>query len=174
MLDLSGRAVDPLVSAGAKALVFLFVSVDCPISNSYAPEFRRLQTDFAPKKALFRLIYPNRDESAEAVKKHLKEFDLPLTAWRDPELQLTRAAGVAVTPEAAVFVPGLGFVYHGRIDNRNQELGLSRPEATSMDLRGHAGRRPFGQTRSAQDHSRHRLLHLKTLNEQEATASKAR
>jgi hypothetical protein len=44
-------------------------------------------------------------------------------------------ARVRVTPEAAVFVPGGGFVYHGRIDNRHHDLGVARPEATSRDLR---------------------------------------
>ena len=135
VLDLSDRAVDPFAVGDAKALVFLFVSVECPISNSYAPEFRRLETEFTPKKVRIRLIYPNADESADAIKKHLKEFDLPMTAWRDPRHELVQAADVSVTPEAAVFVPGTGFVYRGRIDNRYKDFGLVRPEANEHNLR---------------------------------------
>ena len=133
--DLNGAPADPLHSSPGKIIVLVFVRTDCPISNGYAPEFRRLIAEFASQKVHFSLIYPNPDETPDAINKHLKEFNLSLAALRDPEHHITRAAGVKVTPEAAVFVPGTGFVYHGRIDNRYQDLGLARPAATERDLR---------------------------------------
>src|SRR5580698_1049726 len=37
--DLDNRLVDPFqTAADTRAIVFLFISVDCPISNRYAPE----------------------------------------------------------------------------------------------------------------------------------------
>ena len=43
-----GGFVDPLFAPpGAKAIVFVFTSTDCPISNRYAPELRRIVTAFA-------------------------------------------------------------------------------------------------------------------------------
>jgi hypothetical protein len=130
----SGKWAEPLSERGAKAVVFVFVSVDCPISNGYAPKLRRLGEAFAPKGVVLRLVYPNPDESKAKVNKHLKEYELPFTAYLDARHELTRAADVRVTPEAAVYVPGKGWVYHGRIDDRYLELGKARPAATHEDL----------------------------------------
>src|ERR1700686_4625573 len=46
--DLDNQLVDPFqTAADTKAIVFLFISVDCPVSNRYAPEIRRLNEKFA-------------------------------------------------------------------------------------------------------------------------------
>jgi len=132
--EVSGKWSDPLSVDGTKAIVFIFVSVDCPISNSYAPKLRRISEAFTSRGVVLRLVYPNPDEVRAKIKKHLKEYELPFTAYRDPRHELTRAADVRVTPEAAVYVPGKGWVYHGRIDDRYIELGKSRPAATHEDL----------------------------------------
>ena len=56
---LSGAPLDALrAPAGTKAIVFLFTSTDCPISNRYAPEVRRIAEAFGPKGVVFRLVYP--------------------------------------------------------------------------------------------------------------------
>src|SRR6185436_2200227 len=58
--DPDGRLVDPFLAAeNSTAIVFLFASVDCPVSNRYAPEVQRLHAAFAPKNVAFWLIYPN-------------------------------------------------------------------------------------------------------------------
>jgi hypothetical protein len=133
--DINGKSATLPLDGHTKAIVFLFVSVECPISNSYAPEFRRLAAEFESNQVVFRLVYPNVDETTEAIRRHLRDFELPIPALRDPSHDLVKAAGVAMTPEAAVYVPGRGFVYQGRIDNRYVRLGLARPEATQHDLR---------------------------------------
>ena len=133
--DLAGHAERLQFGSQVKAVVFLFVCVECPISNSYAPEFKRLGAEFGSRNVLFKLVYPNVDESADTIRKHLKEFGLSMPALRDPWHDLVKAADVNTTPEAAVFVPQSGFVYHGRIDNRYADLGVARPEATQHDLK---------------------------------------
>ena len=60
---LDGSAVDPLaMPKDVKAIVFLFTSTDCPISNRYAPEVKRLASAFVPQGVLFRLVYPDPHE----------------------------------------------------------------------------------------------------------------
>jgi hypothetical protein len=132
--EASGKWSEPLSADNAKAIVFIFVSIDCPISNSYAPKLRRINEAFAKRGVVIRLAYPNPDEGKAKIKKHLKEYELPFTAYLDPRLELARAANVRVTPEAAIYVPSQGWVYHGRIDDRYIELGKSRPAATHEDL----------------------------------------
>jgi hypothetical protein len=134
---LDGSAlVDPfVVPAGTKAIVFLFTSTDCPISNRYAPEVRRIAATFSARGVVFRLVYPNPAEQAPAIRQHMAAFAYAgaAEAFRDPEHALVKAAGATVTPEAAVFTGGR-FVYRGRIDDRYVDLGLERPAATKRDL----------------------------------------
>src|SRR5229473_6484565 len=52
--DLDNHLVDPFLAAeSSKAIVFLFTSVDCPISNRYAPVVQRLYQTFAAQGDTF-------------------------------------------------------------------------------------------------------------------------
>lgn len=133
--DLDDRLVDPFATAAnTKAAVFLFVSVDCPISNRYAPEVRRLHDKFARQGVAFSLVYPNPVEPVAAIRRHLAEYSYPMRALRDPRHDLVKVAGATITPEAAVFDRSGRLLYHGRIDDRYVSLGLERPAATRHDL----------------------------------------
>ena len=134
LLDLDGRSVAPLEDAEALASVFIFTSVDCPVSNRYAPEMQRLKAEFADHGVAFWLVYPNPVETPAAIGKHLKDYGYDLGALRDPEGRLVDLAGASVTPEAAVFVPRGGLVYRGRIDDRYMDFGKARAHATKYDL----------------------------------------
>jgi hypothetical protein len=132
--DLSGLAVDPLGHITNQAVVLIFVSRECPISNRYAPEIRRLNSKFAPLGVKFWLVYPNRDESAEAIRQHASDYQLDCGVLRDPAHALVKRARATVTPEAAVFLPNARLAYHGRIDNRHVAFGKERSEASQHDL----------------------------------------
>jgi hypothetical protein len=132
--DLNGERVDPFQAIDAKAIVFIFVSTDCPISNRYAPEVQRLDASFGSKGVKFWLVYPNRDESVAAIRKHTREYRYSLGVLRDPKHLLVKRALVQVTPEAAVFGPNGRLIYHGRIDNQYADFGKQRPAATERDL----------------------------------------
>jgi hypothetical protein len=137
LLDLEGRAVQPLANAAAKGLLFLFVGTECPISNRYALELRRLREAFAPRGIEFRMVYTDPAAPVEALRRHLREYGLPEDALRDPQRALVKLAGAKVTPEAALFVPGAGearLVYHGRIDDRFVAFGQMRPAPTTHEL----------------------------------------
>ena len=134
VIDLVETKLDPLGAHPNQVQVFLFASIECPICNSYAPEFRRLYTRFASSNVVFNMVYPNADESLDAIRKHLKDYEIPFGALRDPRHELVKVCHARVTPEAAVFAPNSGLVYHGRIDNLYVDLGVRRPEATEHDL----------------------------------------
>jgi len=133
---LSGASVDALQApAGTKAIVFLFTSTDCPVSNRYAPEVRRIADEFASKGVLFRIVYPSPADDAKAIHEHMQAYRYAgaFEPVRDPKLALVKFAGATITPEAAVVVDGR-IVYRGRIDDRFVDLGRERPAATQRDL----------------------------------------
>jgi len=133
---LGGAPVDALdAPAGTKAIVFLFTSTDCPISNRYAPEVRRLVETFGPQRVVFRLVYPGTADTDAAIREHMAAFSYAgaTGALRDPRLALVKFVGATITPEAAVYAGGR-IVYRGRIDDRVFDLGVERPAPTTHDL----------------------------------------
>src|SRR5947209_8957912 len=95
--------LDPFSApAGIKAIVFLFTSTDCPISNRFAPEVRRLATAYAPEGVVFRLVYVNPAEDATAIREHMAAFAYAgaTEAIRDSKHALAKFVGATITPEA--------------------------------------------------------------------------
>jgi len=136
MQALSGSALDALQTpAGEKTIVLIFTSTDCPISNRYAPELRRIAETFRSKGMAFRLVYPNPSEDARSIREHMTAYSYTgiFEPFRDPKLELAKLTGATVTPEAVVVVAGK-VVYRGRIDDRYVDLGRERPAPTQRDL----------------------------------------
>ncbi len=137
LIDLDGRRANPLDTRGVPVTVFVFTRPDCPISNRYAPELRRLHERFARAGVAFWLVYPDPTEPVEAIRRHVEEYRYPFGALRDPEHSLVARTQARVTPEAAVFLAepsGPRLVYTGRIDDRYESLGRKRAAPTTRDL----------------------------------------
>lgn len=133
---LAGATIDALAAPrGTRALVYIFTSTDCPVSNRYAPEVRRIVGRFGAEGVAFRLVYPGRADKDDAIREHLLAFSYAGTieAVRDPELALAKFSGATITPEALVIV-NHSVAYRGRIDDRVVDLGVDRPAPTVHDL----------------------------------------
>ena len=133
LLTLAGEPAEPHATI-EKAHVFLFASVDCPISNRYAPEVIRLHERFAERGVRFSLVYADPSQNAAMIKTHLQEYGYPLSAFRDPQQRFAQKVGARVTPEAVVFDDERRLVYRGRIDDRYVDFGQRRREPTQRDL----------------------------------------
>ena len=133
VVDLSGRVVDPLDSA-APIVLLIFTRTDCPISNRYAPEVRRLTEKFDDRGVDIWLVYPDPDTAVPQIHEHLREYGYTCAALRDPEHELVERAAATITPEAAVYGPRRKLVYRGRIDDRYADFGKARAAATRHDL----------------------------------------
>ncbi|MBL9176102.1 MAG: redoxin domain-containing protein [Verrucomicrobiales bacterium] len=134
VVDLDGQAQCPFPLSGARAVVLIFVSIECPICNRYAPEIQRLENQFSKQGVTFWLVQPSMDESVDQTRRYLSEYGYTFGLLRDPRQSLVRRADARVTPEAVVFVPGGKVVYRGRIDDRHAALGKARPAPTRREL----------------------------------------
>lgn len=128
-----GKPYAPLALADRKATVLIFLMHDCPVTNTSAPEMRRVAEEFSPQGVQFFGVYAT--ETAGEIEVHRKEYSLPFPGLLDPKLRLARVAGATRVPEAAVFSPDGKLQYRGRIDDRAVRLGVTRPEATKRDLK---------------------------------------
>jgi len=133
--DVSGVQRSPLDLHGAKAAVFIFVAVDCPISNSYAPEINRIVADYSKKGLDFYVVYSDRQLSASDAKKHSDDFGYTCPSLMDRNQVLMRLCNARVTPQAVVMGAGAELLYSGRIDNWYQDFGKQRFKPTTHDLR---------------------------------------
>ncbi|NLT72003.1 MAG: redoxin family protein [Verrucomicrobiaceae bacterium] len=127
----------PSLAQGAEPLakVMVFVAVDCPIANRYAPELNRLREDYVGKKIEFLLVYPEPSLTENEVNQHLADHALTLPFMIDRRHRLVKQAGVTTTPEVAVFGASDEILYRGKIDNLFSDYGERRRRATETYLR---------------------------------------
>ena len=116
--DIAGRSWGSLEDPElGRWSTLVFVRSDCPISNQYAPEIRRIHADYARNGVEFFLVYIDRHLTEETVREHLEEFGHTLPAILDSDHVLVEKAGATITPEVAVFSEGAELEYRGRINN---------------------------------------------------------
>jgi hypothetical protein len=115
--------------------VLFFLTPDCSISNSYAPEINALVKENVDRPLRFYAVYVDPDLTAAAARKHAAAFGYRCPVLLDPRHQLVAATGVTTTPEVAVVTADGQIAYRGRIDDRYPEIGTHRQAPTQRDLR---------------------------------------
>jgi hypothetical protein len=132
--DIDGHSFS-LFGSDTRATVLLFVTIDCPITNSYVPEMNRIVAQYRSEKIAFFAVYSDPSLSVSAIRRHASDFGLQMPVIADTSHLLVRKAQATVNPEAAVFAPGGRLVYRGRIDNWYVDLGVRRAAPTQHYLR---------------------------------------
>jgi hypothetical protein len=135
LADITGMLRRPLELGDAKAAVVIFISVDCPISNGYAPEISRICGEYEPKGVAFYLVHADRELTDAAAKKHAADYGFTCPVLIDRKHELVRRVGATVTPEAVVIGTGGEVRYRGRIDDLYIALGKRQFDTTTHDLR---------------------------------------
>jgi thiol-disulfide isomerase/thioredoxin len=133
--DAAGQTHTGAEWAGKRAIVFLFVSTDCPLSNRYVPEMNRLASAYGRRGVAFYAVQGDATVALDAVRAHVKEFGYMFPYLLDPQESLAAYTGAKATPEAAVVSPSGDLLYLGRIDNRLEDFGQERVQVTEFDLR---------------------------------------
>jgi hypothetical protein len=134
--DVNGVDRQPLRVETGKANVVFFIANDCPISNAFAREIARICGEYQGKGIHCDLVYVDPTLTDSEARSHAQEYghgDYP--RFVDRRHELVKAAGVDVTPEAAVINRDGKVVYRGRIDDSFAALGQPRRPVKSADLR---------------------------------------
>jgi|SRR6185295_4211542 len=118
-----------------KASALFFITTDCPIANSFAPEIKRIIADYAPRGVEFAMVYTDLRHSLAEAKRHAAEYGYDSEVRLDKERVQSRQYGVTVTPEAVVLGADGTRVYRGRIDDRYLAPGKYRLQPTTRELR---------------------------------------
>jgi thiol-disulfide isomerase/thioredoxin len=135
LTDTAGRVHTPAEWAARRAVVLLFVSTDCPLSNRYVPELNRIASAYAARGVSFYAVQGDATVADDEVRHHVKDFAYAFPYLFDPTESLAAFTGATATPEAAVLSPRGEVLYLGRIDNRLEEFGKERVQVTEFDVR---------------------------------------
>src|ERR1035437_9487736 len=132
-MDLDGHTVNPLAADSGKVVVLVFLPRDCPVSSRYAPAIQQISKQYADR-ASFWLVYPDKTDTPQAIRKYLQDYGYHLPALRDPDHVLVKLAHAQITPEVAVFDRNRQLIYDGRIDDWYVDLSRARPAPTTHEL----------------------------------------
>jgi hypothetical protein len=135
VLDIAGVIHRPFNDPQVRAVAFVFLVPDCPISNSYAPELNRVDSDYGARGVRLFLIQVDPELSIDDAREHARQYQLQPPLVLDKGHMWVRKIGATVTPQAAVLSPAGKVLYLGRIDNRYVGLGKRREQVTVHDLR---------------------------------------
>src|SRR5262249_33084696 len=111
----------------AIATVYVFLSVNCPISNRVLSTLDSLYEEFASLGIEFVGVAPAANATAEAVEVHQRTHDIRFPVLWDRQHRLCEQLGATHTPQAVVVSADDAVLYSGRIDDRYSDLG--RPES---------------------------------------------
>jgi len=133
--DTLGSVHTPSEWATHKAVVLFFVTIDCPIGNSYVPEMNRLRDAYASRGVAFYAVQADPTVREADVAKYAKDYHYSFPLLLDSQQVLVRHANATITPQTAILAPDGKLLYLGPIDNRVVDFGKSRPRATESYVR---------------------------------------
>ena len=134
--DIDGVSREPFKVEKGKVEALFFVTNDCPISNYYAHEIRRICDEYAKRGAGCTLVYTDPSITDNEARRHAAEYGhgaYPKVV--DRTHVLVKAAGATINPTAVVVAPDGRVAYRGRIDNSYAAIGIQRRVVTEHDLR---------------------------------------
>ncbi|MBK9064193.1 MAG: thioredoxin family protein [Acidobacteria bacterium] len=112
-----------------KAVAVIFVATKCPVSNAYNDRMAALAKEYAAKGIAVVGINSNKAELAPEVAAHAKEHGFTFPVVKDEGNKVADAYGAQKTPEVFVISPKGDLLYHGRIDeSQDDPKGVKSPD----------------------------------------------
>lgn len=135
---LEGARVELFADPTKDVVVILFVAVECPISNRFAPVVNRIHEDFEANDFAMWTVYTDDLFTTDQIEKHRTDYQYKIPVLIDFDRKLAKYCGASVTPEAVVYVRESSeqyrMVYRGRVNNQYVDFGKWRQKSTKQDL----------------------------------------
>lgn len=124
-----------LASQKSRLTVLAFLSIDCPMSNSYLPVLTDLAKQYPNHNVSFVAVAPLTSDTAEKIRAHNAEFAFGWPVLIDVDQVAVRAVGAVTMPEVFVLDAARILKYRGRIDDGFAARMKQRPNITRADLK---------------------------------------
>lgn len=103
---------------GKKALVLVFMGVDCPVGNLYVPRLVELNEKYKDKGVVFVGINSNKSEMVEKIADHAKAMKINFPVLRDKDNLVADMLQAQRTNEVLILNRFAFVQYRGAIDNQ--------------------------------------------------------
>jgi peroxiredoxin/mono/diheme cytochrome c family protein len=134
-LDDKGNSVSLDALRGKKATVVVFLSFECPVSNSYSQPLADMAKEYGKHGVSFIGFSTNQEETRSQLAKYRKDFDLNFPVYLDTDYKAANALAADVTPEAFVLDAEGVLRYRGRIDSTWSDRLKKHNNAVRQDLK---------------------------------------
>lgn len=111
-----------------KAIVIIFISTQCPVSNDYNSRMEKIYQDYKNRGVAFIGINSNKEESVDEIKEHAKKNNLNFLILKDYENKIADVFKASYTPEVYVLNPNFELLYHGRIDDSRKIKNVTKED----------------------------------------------
>lgn len=129
--DYNGNKISLTDFKDSKAIVLMFISTQCPVSNAYNERMASLHNDYKAKKIAVVGINSNKAETSDEIKEHAQEQSFGFTILKDVNNIIADKLEANHTPEVFIIHPTtMAVLYHGRIDDSQRQSRVQ-----SNDLR---------------------------------------
>ena len=112
-----------------KAVAVIFVATRCPVSNAYNTRMAGLGKEYASKGIALVGVNSNKTEPVAEVKAHAEKNGFTFPVLKDDGNKVADAYGASHTPEVFLLDPRGNLIYHGRIDeNQDDARNVKSPD----------------------------------------------
>ncbi len=119
---------------GERAVVLVFLGIECPVANREVPKYVALEKEMRGRGAQFVAIYPHSHETRDLVAAHAFDRDIAFPVFQDIDQKLSDALGVTRTPHTVVLDSELAVRYSGRFSDQFG-VGHRKKAPSREDLR---------------------------------------
>jgi peroxiredoxin len=132
--DADGGSIRFSTFAENRVAVLIFLGVDCPLANLYAPRLAELAQRHAPAGVRFLALDPLPADGTTAVGRFTREHRLPFPMVKDPDGRIAEICRATRSPQVVVLDRSRRVRYRGRIDDQYEPGGKNRGQPTRNDL----------------------------------------
>lgn len=129
LVDLAGETHQLAQNDDQRVRVFVFLSTECPVANSYLETLGRLHRGLPSGALLYGVVSDATVTRAEAAS-HFAEYEVEFPILFDPSELLVGVLGPTHVPEAFVLNTSDAVVYRGAIDDTWAGVGRRRAVAS--------------------------------------------
>jgi peroxiredoxin len=124
----------------SKAIVIIFISTQCPVSNDYNSRMEKIYQDYKDRGVAFIGINSNKEETIDDIKEHAKKNNLTFLILKDFGNKVADQFKASYTPEAYVLNSNFELLYHGRIDDSRKIKNVKSEDLRNALEEIHAGK----------------------------------
>jgi hypothetical protein len=114
--------------------VIAFLDTECPISQLYMSELKKISKTYLDKGVRFESYFPVGTATNKEIKRFLKKYEVNFPGFTDKDHLMTQRYEASVMPEVVVIDKNGLVTYQGAIDNWYVALGKNRPKPTEFYL----------------------------------------